>query len=435
MEPTGLLTDRYEIAMISSLLHNGKAHTPAVFEAFARKLPQGRRYGVVAGLERIVEAIQNFTFPQDELTWLQHNNVIDQPTATWLKNFQFTGDVDAYKEGDLYFPNSPIITVSGELAQCIILETIILSILNHDIAVASAASRIVHVAEGRPLIEMGSRRTHEQAAVAAARATYLSGFTATSNLQAGYTYGIPTMGTAAHAFILAHRAEEEAFAAQIAQHGIHTTLLVDTYDTEQGIRNAIAVAGTQLDAVRLDSGDLAVETRKARELLDNLGATNTKIVVTSDLDEYTIQALKDSPADAYGVGTRVVTGSGHPTASMVYKLVAIGDTADKKMRTVEKKSLGKISYGGHKTAYRTYDDNGHMLGEHLTTHRETIVQTSNIRFLQTPTIRNGEILSTPTLEEIRTFHKNSTNELTIEQQSITHSTAAFTAQPILGEKL
>lgn len=409
---TGLLTDRYEIAMVASLLHDGKARTPAVFEAFARRLPTGRRYGIVAGLGRIIDAVENFTFNGPEVHWLLTQGIIDEDTADYLWGFHFTGSIDAYREGDLYFPFSPVVTVRGELAQCLLLETLILSILNHDTAVASAAARMVHAANGKPVLEMGSRRTHEDAAVAAARAAYIAGFTGTSNLQAGYQHGVPTIGTAAHAFTLAHHSERDAFTAQIAQHGTGTTLLVDTYDIPTGIRTAIDVAGPTLGAIRIDSGDLAVEARLARELLDSLGATTTKIVTTSDLDEYTITALADSPVDIFGAGTRVVTGSGHPTAGMVYKLVAIADQPDGTYRPVEKTASGKRSAGGRKIAYRTYDNYGHIVGEHLAIrHTDDTTEAFPGRVLQVPVIRNGELVHNPALADIRDFCMNVRYEL------------------------
>jgi len=234
----------------------------------------------------------------------------------------------------------------------VILETLVLSILNHDCAIAAAAARMVTAARGRPVIEMGTRRAHERAAVAAARAAYLAGFASTSNLAAGRAYGIPTAGTAAHAFTLLHDDESAAFASQVAALGKQTTLLVDTYDIAQGIRNAIAVAGPDLRAIRIDSGDLAALAAHSRAQLDELGAPDTKIVVSGDLDEYSIAALAAEPVDAYGAGTAVVTGSGAPTAGLVYKLVEVDG------RPVVKRSEHKATVGGRKTAVRRHKPTG-----------------------------------------------------------------------------
>jgi nicotinate phosphoribosyltransferase len=397
----GLLTDRYELTMLSSWVTDGSVHNKAVFEAFARRLPEGRRYGVLAGLDRLLRLIERFTFTDAEVAWLEAEGVVNPATAAYLRDFRFTGDIDAYREGDLYFPGSPVLTVTGTLGECVVLETLVLSVLNHDTAIASAAARMATAAAGRPLVEMGSRRTHEEAAIAAARAAYLAGFASTSNLAAGRRYGIPTVGTAAHAFILAHESEEAAFRSQVEAQGADTTLLVDTFDIADGIRCAVKVAGPGLGAIRIDSGDLAEEAHKARRLLDELGATETKIIATSDLDEFVITALADAPIDGYGVGTRVATGSGHPTASMVYKLVAVADEpgADAPLRPVAKRSAAKVSVGGHKTAFREYDDDGMLIREAFA------VGTTEVpgRPIQVAAIRGGRIVHQPSIEEIRAF--------------------------------
>ena len=242
-----------------------------------------------------------------------------------------------------------------------VLETLALSVFNHDCAIASAAARMVTAAGQRPIIEMGSRRTHERAAVAAARAAYLSGFATTSNLRAGYEYGVPTAGTSAHAFTMVHDNERHAFEVQVGAVGAGTTLLVDTYDVARAVRTAVQVAGTGLGAVRIDSGDFAEVTRAVRRQLDELGAAKTRIVVTGDLDEHAIAALAPAPADGYGVGTALVTGSGVPTASLVYKLVA-RQGASGQLEPVAKRSVGKPTIGGRKWAVRTLDPAGHGRG-------------------------------------------------------------------------
>ena len=347
-----LLTDHYELTMVNAALLDGTAGRSCVFEVFGRRLPPGRRYGVVAGTGRLVELIERFRFSEGDLASLAEHRVVDDRTLHWLADYRFTGEVSGYPEGELYFPGSPILTVSGGFAECVVLETLVLSVLNHDCAVAAAAARMVTAARGRPVIEMGSRRTHEEAAVAAARSAYLAGFAYTSNLAAGKRYGIPTTGTAAHAFTLLHDDESAAFASQVAALGKETTLLVDTYDIAQGIRNAIAVAGPELRAIRIDSGDLSVLAVQSRELLDSLGATETKIVVSGDLDEYAIASLAAEPVDSYGAGTAVVTGSGAPTAQLVYKLVEVEG------RPVVKRSENKATVGGRKTAVRRHKPTG-----------------------------------------------------------------------------
>jgi len=340
--------------MVDAALRDGTGDRESLFEAFARRLPDGRRYGVVAGTGRLLELIERFRFEESELEWLRENEVVRPETLDWLADYRFHGDIWGYREGEAYFPGSPLLTIQATFAEAVMLETLVLSTLNYDSSVASAAARMVSVALGRPIAEMGSRRTSEHAAVAAARAAYIAGFDATSNLEAGRTWGIPTMGTAAHAFTLLHDTEEDAFHAQIAAFGPKTTLLVDTYDIRQGVERAVRIAGTGLGAVRIDSGDLPTVVAAVREQLDGLGAVDTKITVTSDLDEFTIAGLSGAPVDSYGVGTAVVTGSGFPAAGMVYKLVARrDDTGD--WVAVAKASTHKASVGGRKNAARRLD--------------------------------------------------------------------------------
>lgn len=396
---TALFTDHYELTMLASALRDGTAHRPCSFEVFTRRLPDGRRYGVFGGVDRVVEAIENFRFDEAELRRLADDGVVDDTTLDWLRGYRFRGDVDGYPEGELYFPGSPLLSVRGTFAEAVLLETVLLSIVNHDSAIAAAAARMVSAANGRRIIEMGSRRTHEEAAVAAARASYLAGFTATSNLEAGRRYRIPTTGTSAHAFTLLHDSERSAFESQVAALGADTTLLVDTYDITRGIELAIEVAGTGLGAVRIDSGDVGVLARQARAQLDSLGATGTRIVVSGDLDEYAIAALRAEPVDGYGVGTSLVTGSGAPTCGMVYKLV------DVEGRPVAKRSSHKESRGGCKGALRRHKNTGTALEEvvyRTETGFERPVAGADDRFLQIPLMRAGErVDDLPSLEDNR----------------------------------
>jgi len=361
---TAFLTDHYELTMVDAALRAGTAHRRSVFELFARRLSGARRYGVVAGTGRLLEALEHFRFGDAELDFLRTGRVVSDATIDWLADFRFSGDIWGYAEGDVFFPGSPVLTVESSFAEGVLLETIALSILNSDSAIATAASRMAHAANGKPLAEMGSRRTGEYSAVAAARAAYIAGFSATSNLEAGRSYGIPTMGTAAHSFTLLHDSERDAFEAQVAALGTDTTLLVDTYDIEQGVRTAVEVAGPELGAVRIDSGDLPVVVARVRQLLDELGATRTRITVTNDLDEHTVAVLTASPVDSFGVGTSVVTGSGTPTMGMVYKLVA-HENAEGAWVSVAKASTDKASVGGRKRVRRTFDRRGVATAEVL----------------------------------------------------------------------
>jgi nicotinate phosphoribosyltransferase len=436
---SALQTDHYELTMLAAALRTGIAHRPAVFEVFARRLPDGRRYGVVGGLGRLLDEIDAFRFGEAELAFLERAG-LDAATLAWLGAYRFRGDMIAYREGELYFPYSPVLTVEGSFGEAVILETLILSVLNHDSAVASAAARMVDVAAGIPLMEMGGRRTHEDAAVSAARAAYLVGFDASSNLEAGMRYGVPTRGTAAHAFTLAHASEEEAFASQLETSGVATTLLVDTFDVDSAIRTAVRLANGQgatgPGAIRIDSGDLAVESTRARRLLDSLGATTTRVIVSGDLDEYLIEDLVErrAPIDGFGVGTRVVTGSGHPTASFVYKLVAIADRDDPSapLRPVAKRSVGKISVGGRKTACRVLDAAGCAVTEHVEPRDgpwpgDEARPDGGTRPLQVLAVRHGERVHGPTNAEIRAHHAAAVAELRPLDRMIVAGPPALTA--------
>ncbi|MFH8680022.1 nicotinate phosphoribosyltransferase [Streptomyces lydicus] len=402
---TALFTDQYELTMLQAALRSGTADRRSVFEVFTRRLPEGRRYGVVAGTGRVLDAVENFHFDETILGFLRERSILDGPTLDWLADFRFRGDIWGYPEGEVYFPGSPIMRVEGTFAEAVLLETVILSILNHDSAVAAAASRMSVAAGERPLMEMGARRTHELAAVAASRAAYVGGFHTTSDLAAGFRYNIPTVGTSAHAFTLLHDTERDAFTAQVQTLGSGTTLLVDTFDVTEAVRTAVEVAGPNLGAVRIDSGDLLLIAHRVRQQLDELGATKTRIVVTSDLDEYAIASLAAAPVDAYGVGTQLVTGSGHPTCSMVYKLVARADSdaPDAPLRPVAKKSMGaKTSAGGRKWAARRPDEHGVAEAE--------VVGTGPVppeladHQLQVPLVRGGTVVAREPLDAARDRH-------------------------------
>ncbi|WP_031223465.1 nicotinate phosphoribosyltransferase [Agrococcus pavilionensis] len=424
------MTDRYELTMIDAAMRSGTAFRPSAFEVFARRLPGARRYGVVAGTGRFLERLAEFRFGDAELAFLREHEVVSPELLDWLAGYRFAGDIRGYAEGEAYFPGSPILVVEGSFAEAVVLETVALSVLNYDSAVANAATRMARAAKGRPVAEMGSRRASEESAIAAARAAYIAGFRATSNLAAGARWGIPTMGTAAHSFTLLHDSEAEAFQAQIDTLGVGTTLLVDTYDIEQGIRTAIEVAGPKLGGIRLDSGDLDEVAAEARALLDSLGATETRITVTSDLDEYAIAALQASPVDAYGVGTSVVTGSGAPAAGMVYKLVARqGD--DGEWVGVGKRSEDKASRPGEKVAVRTLEGGIAVEETVLVTDDPHVLEQAATRgrALQVPLVERGEIqerwLGPAGVELARERHTASIDELPAEAHRLARGEPAI----------
>jgi nicotinate phosphoribosyltransferase len=404
---TALLTDHYEFTMLEAALASGTAHRRSVFELFPRRLPEGRRYGVVAGVGRALEAIESFTFDASVLDAL--DGVVDGPTLAWLADFRFTGSAWGYAEGEAYFPYSPLLVVESSFAEAVLLETVLLSIYNHDCAIAAAASRMTLAADGRPCMDMGSRRTHEEAAVACARAAYIAGFSSTSNLAARVRYGVPSRGTSAHSFTLLHDSEEQAFRAQVAALGESTTLLVDTYDIAEAVRLGVEIAGPSLGAVRIDSGDLGVLAQQVRQQLDALGNFDTKIVVTSDLDEFAIAALAAAPVDWYGIGTQLVIGSGHPTCGFVYKLVARED-ASGELVSVAKKSKDKISIGGRKYALRRLSSDGVAEAEVVGIGTPP-PSDSDDRPLLVPLVLDGEIVGSESLDSARERHLASRAEL------------------------
>ena len=363
----------------------------------------------MAGVGRALEAIEEFRFTDDEIALLRDEGIVDSPTLDWLADYRFSGDIWGYPEGETYFAYSPLVTVEASFAEGVLLETVLLSIYNHDSAIASAASRMTWAAGDRPCIEMGSRRTHEMAAVASARAAYVAGFEATSNLRARMDYGVPSAGTSAHSFTLLHDTEEDAFRAQVHSLGKGTTLLVDTYDIAEAVALAVEVAGPDLGAVRIDSGDLAPLAVRVRKQLDDLGATNTRVIVTSDLDEFAIAGLAAAPVDGYGVGTQLVTGSGAPTSGFVYKLVA-REGSDGKMVGVAKKSKDKISIGGRKYALRRLSPDGTAQAEVIGVGRP-VENDGDDRSVLVPLVRDGEVISREPLESARDRHQRSRAEL------------------------
>ncbi len=423
---TALFTDHYELTMLQAALKGGTADRRSVFEVFTRRLPEGRRYGVVAGTGRVLDAVENFRFDPDVIGFLRERQVVDEPTLEWLASYRFGGDIWGYPEGEVYFAGSPLLRVEGSFAECVLLETVILSILNHDSAIAAAASRMASAAGGRPLIEMGARRTHELAAVAASRAAYVGGFTTTSDLAAGFRYGIPTVGTSAHAFTLVHDTERDAFRAQVDSLGRGTTLLVDTYDVAEAVRLAVEVAGPELGAVRIDSGDLLLVAHRVRQQLDDLGATKTRIIVTSDLDEYAIASLAAAPVDAYGVGTQLVTGSGHPTCSMVYKIVARAESADLKaplLPVAKKSSGGKTSIGGRKWAARRLDEYGVAEAEVMGT--GAVPADLVDRQLLVQLVKGGQVVAREPLDVVRDRHAKARANLPLSATQLSRGEAVI----------
>jgi nicotinate phosphoribosyltransferase len=420
---TALLTDHYELTMLESAIGSGAAHRRSIFELFPRRLPEGRRYGVVAGVGRALEAIKSFSFTDTEIDFLREQNIVNEQTLKWLAGCRFRGDIWGYPEGETYFPYSPLVVVESTFAEAVLLETLLLSIYNHDAAIASAASRMTWAAGDRPCIEMGSRRTHEWAAVASARAAYVAGFTATSNLRARQEYGVPSAGTSAHSFTLLHDTEADAFRAQVQTLGKGTTLLVDTYDIAEAVRLGVEIAGPELGSVRIDSGDLGVLAHRVRAQLNELGAPSTRIIVTSDLDEFAIAGLASAPVDGYGVGTQLVTGSGHPTCGFVYKLVAREDESGQ-LVGVAKKSKDKISVGGRKYALRRLSPDGVAQAEVIGI-GSPAENDGDDRPLLVPLVREGEVVGRESLDASRERHLRSRAELPLVARQLSRGEPAI----------
>ena len=404
-----LMTDQYELTMIDAALRSGVADLPATFEVFCRRLPPGRRFGVVAGTGRLLAALENFRFGPAELDFLRRERIVSDSGLRRLADFSFSGDICGYREGEFYVPGSPILTVTGTFAETVVLETLVLSILNHDSAIAAAAARMRAAAGARMLLEGGSRRTHEEAGPAAARAAYVCGFDATSNLEAGRRFGVPTGGTIGHAFILAHSDESAAMAAQVDLLGAGSTYLVDTYDVAEGVRRAVEAAGPDMGALRIDSGDLATSAVAVRRQLDGLGARRTRIILSGDLNEHDIAALASVPADGYLVGTELVAGAGAPTAGLVYKLVEIDG------RSVRKRSLAKSWRPGRKRAFRLLDDAGAATAEVLLG-PDASLPTGGVA-LQTDFVSGGKLVlteaadTTRSVQLARAYHREARGRL------------------------
>lgn len=438
---TSLLTDMYELTMVDATLQSGTWNRQVTFELFGRRLPPTRRFGVMAGNARIIEALERFEFSKDEIDYLSREKIVSDDCLDYLKDYRFKGQIRGYAEGECYFESSPLLQVEGTFAECVLLETLLLSILNHDCAVASAASRMTIAAHGRPCVDMGARRTHERSAVSAARAAYIGGFKGTSCLEAGKRYGIPTIGTAAHSFTLIHDSEEDAFRAQLANLGPGTTLLVDTYDVQRAVKRGVKLAreaGGELGCVRLDSGDLVAEAFKVRALLDSLDAKSTKITVTNDLDEYAIAALGAAPVDSYGVGTKMVTGSGIPTAALVYKLVQRVNE-DGSVHDVAKRSSSKSTLGGRKFAGRARGEDGYATGELVVIadsaeQAQAEFERRNARALLVDLVTDGQanasFVGKEALQEAQERHIHSRNELPYQGWRLSAGEAAIPTEII-----
>ena len=439
-----MLCDFYELTMGQGYFSQGYADRITYFDLFFRRCPDGGGFAIAAGLEQIVQYIQELHFEPEDIEYLRGRKLFTEDFLDYLANFRFTGDIWAVPEGTPVFPKEPIITVRASAIQAQLVETYLLLCVNHQSLIATKANRVVRAAEGRTVLEFGSRRAQgADAAILGARAAYIGGCHGTACTISDQLFGVKAGGTMAHAWVQMFDSEYEAFKAYVQMYPTNATLLVDTYNTlKSGVPNAIRVfdevlkpLGITKCGIRLDSGDLAYLTRQARKMLDEAGWTGCQISVSNSLDEYIIRDVlrQGAQIDLFGVGERLITAKSEPVFGGVYKLVAVEDpdgTVVPKIKISE--NVGKITNPHYKKLYRFFaNDTGKAIADYLTVYDETVDDTGNLEIfdpdatwkrktvynftakeLQVPIFRNGELVyQLPTLEEIRTYCKTQVDTL------------------------
>ncbi|WP_271853732.1 nicotinate phosphoribosyltransferase [Planococcus maritimus] len=428
-----LHTDLYQINMAETYWADGMHERKAVFELFFRKLPFGNGYATFAGLERVLDYLNNFHFSESDIAYLRDELGYREDFLDYLKQVRFTGDVYSVVEGELVFQNEPLIRVEAPLLEAQLVETALLNIVNYQTLIATKASRIKQVVGTERVMEFGTRRAQEMdAAIWGTRAAYIGGLEATSNTRAAKLFGIPAAGTHAHSMIQAYKDEYEAFHAYAKRHR-ECVFLVDTYDTlKSGLPIAIQVAkelGDKINfrGIRLDSGDIAFLSKEARKMLDDAGFTDTEVVVSNDLDEYTILNLKAQGArvDAWGIGTKLITAYDQPALGAVYKLVSIENSVGEMEDTIKiSGNAEKVTTPGLKNVYRIIDrENGKSEGDYITLHDEDPASEERLKMfhpvhtfvskfitnfdavnIHQQVIKSGEVIYTnPSLQEIQQY--------------------------------
>lgn len=383
MSAMPLLMDFYALTMANAYFCQGRHEEVAYFDYFFRRVPDGGGYAIFAGVEQVAEYLENLHFRAEDIEFLRAKGGFDEGFLRYLQDFRFSGDVLAVQEGEVVFPGEPLLTVRAPLGQCQLLETFLLLTLNHQSLIATKAARMVDVAGERKVFEFGSRRAHgADAALLGARAAYIGGVHGTANTAAEQRFGIPALGTMAHAFVQSFDSEYEAFLAYAQCYPAHTVLLVDTFDTlKSGVPNAIRVhreylapRGHRLKGIRLDSGDLAYLSRRAREMLDAAGMEDVQIIVSNSLDEYLIRDLvhQDAAIDAFGVGERLITARSEPVFGGVYKIVALEKEGELLPKIKLSENVVKTTTPGRKQLYRFYDRNVMAIADVVTLHDEVI---------------------------------------------------------------
>lgn len=392
MRNLSMMMDFYELTMSNGYFQEKDKDRQVAFDVFYRKNPDGGGFAIFAGLEQILDYIRNLHFSKKDVEYLRNQKIFSEEFLTYLENFQFKGDIYAFPEGTIMYPNEPIITVIAPLIDAQLVETAILAEVNHQSLVATKARRIVKAAAGRSVSDFGARRAHNMdAAIYGSRACYIGGVNSTATVIAGQMFQIPVSGTMAHSFIMYYKDEFTAFRKYAETYPDATVLLVDTYDVlKSGIPNAIRVAkevlepmGKRLKGVRLDSGDLAYLSKKARKMLDAAGLEDCIIIASNSLDEYTISSLINQGAriDSFGVGERMITAKSEPVFGAVYKIAGVEEDGVMQPRIKVSENIEKITNPGLKKVYRIYDEEGKAIADLITKSEEELNLGESYRYV------------------------------------------------------
>lgn len=443
-----MVMDFYELTMANGYFKDQDLDTKVVFDVFYRKNPEGAGYTIFAGLEQVIEYIQNLHFSKEDVEYLREQNIFNEEFLTYLENFKFTGDIYAIPEGTIMYPTEPILTVVAPIIDAQIVETAILHEINHQSLIATKASRIVRAANGRAVSDFGARRAHNSdSAVYGARAAYIGGVKSTATVLAGQMFDIPISGTMAHSWVMFYKDEYTAFKKYAENYPDATVLLVDTYDVlKSGIPNAIRVAkevlepmGKRLKGIRIDSGDLAYLSKKVRKMLDEAGLEDCIIVASNSLDEYTISSLLNNQGakiDAFGVGERLITSSEEPVFGAVYKIAAVQENGEFVPRIKISENVVKITNPGYKKLYRIYNEEGKAIADMLALADQDLDFSKPQRYvdpqqpwknrfftnctakeLQVPIFKNGELVyEMPKLKEIVDYVQDQLNNVIWEEE-------------------
>jgi len=443
-----MMMDFYEMTMANGYFNNGDEDKVAVFDVFFRKNPDGAGFSIFAGLEQVMEYLENFHFDPQDIEYFRERKLFSEEFLNYLKDYRFRGDIYAVPEGTIIYPNTPIVTVVAPLIDAQLIETALLLQINHQSLIATKTNRIVRAAAGKAVSDFGARRAHNvDAAVYGARAAYIGGAVSTATVLAGQMFGIPVSGTMAHSWVMFYDSEFEAFKKYALNYPDTTVLLVDTYDVlRSGVPNAIRVAhevlepmGKRLKGIRLDSGDLAYLSKEARKMLDAAGLEDCTIAASNSLDEFTLRSLNNQGAriDGFGVGERLITSASNPVFGAVYKISAVkeGEVYEPKIKVSE--TPDKITNPGLKKLYRVYNSDGMAIADYITLAEETpdfegrveyvdgvaswrrgVYKNCSFKELQIPVFKAGKCVCVrPSIEEIRDYVKRQLEtEIWIEEQ-------------------